>query len=221
MYSWQRQYREYPGHFLIFQGPSGAGKNAIITALRERYPQLVTVISETDRPPREGEVDGVHYEFVSNQEFMERREDDWYAETNGYITGYLYGTPRRQIEPGLAAGQLLIGDADVNGIGQLFGRYGTRVLTWVQVTLRPLGRITPSVLRDYEERIVAREPHLAGTPELDKRLGGARAELEEMRKWHDQLSAYTLVNECDKLKRVVDMVDAEVVAPWLERLSLI
>lgn len=82
---------------LIITGPSGAGKGTLIKHLQETFPGVFTVsVSATTRPPREGEVDGVHYHFVSLQQFQEWADEGKFLEYNSYAD-HLYGTPRTMI----------------------------------------------------------------------------------------------------------------------------
>ncbi len=82
------------GLLVVVSGPSGAGKGTICKRLLETKDDLVTSISVTTRKPREGEMDGKNYFFVSREEFMEMVERDGFIE-HAEVYGNYYGTPRK------------------------------------------------------------------------------------------------------------------------------
>jgi guanylate kinase len=103
---------------VIFAAPSGAGKTSIAKRLRERRNELVFSVSATTRAPRPYEKDGEHYHFVDEPEFRRMAEEGELLEW-AEVHGNLYGTPRRNLEEALAAGQYLILDIDVQGSRQV------------------------------------------------------------------------------------------------------
>lgn len=94
-------------------GPSGAGKTTLIDRVLELDRSLRESVSTTTRLPREGEVNGAHYFFVSREEF-ERMKDSELVEW-AEVHGELYGTPRRYIEDELAAGHDVMLNVDIQG----------------------------------------------------------------------------------------------------------
>lgn len=89
---------------VVVSGPSGVGKSTIVAELARRHPQVVPIVTTTTRQRREGEIDGVHYHFVSDEEFrnlIERNGLLEYADNHGYW----YGTPIDQVRGILAAGR--------------------------------------------------------------------------------------------------------------------
>jgi guanylate kinase len=83
---------------IIFAGPSGVGKGTIINKLLEAFPELFGFsVSHTTRPPRQGEVDGVHYNFVTKADFEEAVERGDFVEYAKVHTNY-YGTSIQAIE---------------------------------------------------------------------------------------------------------------------------
>jgi guanylate kinase len=87
-------------HVLVLSGPSGSGKTTIVERLTHESPvRLIKAVSATTRPQRKGEVDGVAYYFMTNDEFMRRREHDEFLETaEVFGAGYWYGTLRSEIQ---------------------------------------------------------------------------------------------------------------------------
>jgi len=106
------------GTLFVVSGPSGSGKNSILALVRQSMPDLVYSISATTRSPRRNEVDGVHYWFISREEFAERLAHDGFLE-HAEFCGHLYGTPRAHVEEALASGKDVIMDIETRGAQQV------------------------------------------------------------------------------------------------------
>jgi guanylate kinase len=106
-----------PGtQLVIISGPSGVGKDTIIEAMR-RLPTAATchyVVTCTTRPPRPGEVDGIHYRFLTPEAFAAMRDEDGFLEW-AEVHGNWYGTPRDSVRAALAAGRDVVLKIDVQG----------------------------------------------------------------------------------------------------------
>ena len=105
------------GLMLLISGPSGAGKSTVCRRLLE-HPDVVFSISATTRAPREREVDGVHYHFLSPSEFRARIDAGAFIEW-AEVHGNLYGTLREPMERALADGKVYLVEIDVQGALQL------------------------------------------------------------------------------------------------------
>jgi len=99
---------------LVVAGPSGVGKGTLIRRLLEREPNLWFSVSATTRAPRDGEVDGVDYAFVTREEFERVRDDGGFLEWFE-VYGDLKGTPLAPIEANVAAGRDVLLEVDVQG----------------------------------------------------------------------------------------------------------
>jgi guanylate kinase len=101
----QEKRMTFPNPMLVVvSGPSGVGKSTIVAELARRRPQVVPIVTATTREQRDGEVDGVHYHFLSEREFAELRDHDGLLEhANNH--GHWYGTPVEQVRGILAAGR--------------------------------------------------------------------------------------------------------------------
>lgn len=107
------------GLMFILSSPSGAGKTTLSRKLLEADSAIKLSVSVTTRPPRPGEVDGVHYTFVSNEQFDAMvAEDDFYEWAE--VFGNRYGTPKGAIRAALKEGQDFLFDIDWQGTQQLY-----------------------------------------------------------------------------------------------------
>ena len=104
------------GQLLIISGPSGSGKTSIIERLRE-HPQVRVSVNVTTRAPRDKEVNGRDYTFVTREEFMEMQQQNLFVETNDVFTnGNLYGSLRSELDSALdEPGIYYIMEVDVIG----------------------------------------------------------------------------------------------------------
>lgn len=102
----------------IISGPSGVGKDSVIDKLREAFPEAQYVVTATTRPMRPGEIDGVHYLFMSKDEFFKDIEENQFIE-NALVYDNHYGVPKRPIVQGLAEGRDVIIKVDVKGSATL------------------------------------------------------------------------------------------------------
>ena len=105
------------GRLVILSGPSGAGKSTIVRRLlTECQMPLRLSVSATTRPPRPGEQDGREYQFVTPEKFHELREQDAFLEFKEVFgRGHWYGTLREEVASGLAQGEWVILEIDVQG----------------------------------------------------------------------------------------------------------
>lgn len=102
------------GAILVISGPSGAGKSSIISRASKEIGDYYFSISSTTRPPREGEVDGVNYHFISKDEFEEDIDKGNFLEY-ARVHGNYYGTSMKAVKEALSEGKLVIFDIDVQG----------------------------------------------------------------------------------------------------------
>lgn len=111
------------GQLFVISAPSGAGKTSLVRALLERDSALNVSISHTTRPRREGERDGVEYNFVDRATFEQMVAEARFLE-HAEVFGNLYGTSADWVESALAGGQDLILEIDWQGARQIRERYG-------------------------------------------------------------------------------------------------
>src|ERR1700688_1549029 len=102
------------GLMLVLSSPSGAGKTTIARKLLQREPNLKMSVSATTRPRRQGEVQGIDYQFVEASAFGEMVNRGEFLE-HAKVFGHYYGTPRMPVEAALAAGRDMLFDIDWQG----------------------------------------------------------------------------------------------------------
>ncbi len=102
------------GLLVVLSGPSGSGKDSIVENMLTKSPEIKQSISATTRAPRTGEQHGVDYYYLSPEEFKSRIERDEMLEHTLYVGNY-YGTPKKEIEDRLAAGDVVLLVIEVQG----------------------------------------------------------------------------------------------------------
>ena len=102
----------------VLSGPSGVGKSTVVRELRAHHPELWLSVSATTRFPRPGEVDGVHYHFVTEEQFAELVRADGLLEWAEFA-GHHYGTPRDPVLERLAAGVPVLLEIELQGARQV------------------------------------------------------------------------------------------------------
>ncbi|HEV7481875.1 MAG TPA: guanylate kinase [Solirubrobacterales bacterium] len=161
----------------VITGPSGVGKGTLIRELLLRLPDLELSISATTRGPREGEVDGRDYHFLSPAEFEERMRREDFLEYATY-SGNSYGTLRTEVERRLSAGHSVVLEIEVQGARQV--RAAMRES--IQVFIAPPD---PAVLR---QRLDSRGTDSAEA--IDARLKVAEGEMAAQNEF-----AHVVVND--------------------------
>jgi len=166
------------GFMLLVTGPSGAGKSSLLHWLMEQDARLGFSVSCTTRTPREGEVDGRDYYFVSREEFEERRDADEFVEW-AEVHGNYYGTLSSELVRAESEGRIPVLEVDVQGGVNVIKRFGDRVLSVF---------VFPPSMEVLEDRLRGRGTDDEET--IARRLSNARGELDQ-RNWY----RYWLVND--------------------------
>ncbi len=182
---------------IVLSAPSGAGKTTIAKRLLAERPDVGYSVSCTTRAPREGEVDGVDYQFLSPDEFERRQAAGEFAET-ALVHGRPYGTLRSEVERVLQAGRHVMMDIDVQGAAQFARAFPQSALVFI---------IPPSI-EVLVERLMRRGSE--DRESLLTRLRSAQVELHEIGRYH-------YVVENDDLDRAVARVSAIIDAEMARR----
>ena len=145
------------GVLFVLSSPSGAGKTTISRMMLEADKDIALSISATTRPPRPGEVDGVHYHFVDTETFKKMAADGEFLEW-AHVFGHRYGTPRAPVDELLEAGKDVLFDIDWQGAQQLYQEAGPDVVRVFVLppTMEELERRLRSRNTDSDEVIAAR-----------------------------------------------------------------
>ena len=159
------------GKLFVISGASGVGKSTVLKQVMATRDDLVFSVSATTRPPRPGEVDGVHYYFVSRETYDEMVRDNAFAEYDIHFeTGY--GTPKAQLEEKLSRANVIL-DIEPNGAMKVKEVYPDATLIF----------ILPPSLEELENRLRTR----GDTTDVEKRLARAAWEMEQAPKYHYQV----------------------------------
>jgi guanylate kinase len=103
----------------VVSGPTAVGKGTVVARLREQHPEIFISVSATTRPPRPGEIDGVHYLFVTDAEFDHLIEANALLEWAVVHGVHRYGTPRAPVMQALADGREALLEIDLQGARQV------------------------------------------------------------------------------------------------------
>ena len=149
----------------VFSSPSGGGKSTIVRAVLDEYKCFILSVSATTRKPRENEIDGLHYYFVSREKFEAMIKNDELIEYEE-IFGNYYGTPKSEVEKVRNNNKCLIFDIDVKGALSIKKLYpGDSCLIF----------IAPPSIEELRKRLILR--HSEEEKEIQKRLERANYEL--------------------------------------------
>ena len=185
---------------LVIAGPAGSGKSTLCDRLVLERPEFARVVTTTTRPPRTGEINGVHYHFFPPAEFrakVARGEFLEWAQVHGDRDDRLYGTLRSSVLEPLAHGQNLVMSIDVQGVESL------RRVAHSDAALRRA--MTTIFIRVDHERLVARMRERAKDheDEIARRLATAEAELREAAKFDFIIESHTRDADFAELLRIV------------------
>ncbi len=165
------------GLVLVISGFSGVGKGTVVRRLMEKYKNYALSVSVTTRAPREGEVHGREYFFISEEEFSAMEREGRLMEWAGYV-GHHYGTPRDYVTGHLEEGRDMILEIEVQGALQIKKKYPDAILVFM----------VPPSIQALQERLKGRGTE--DEKEVEKRLRRAVEESEDMESYD-----YLLVNE--------------------------
>lgn len=175
------------GILLVLSGPSGSGKGTILNEYAKEHP-LYFSVSNTTRSPRPGEIDGVHYHFITREEFEKKIADGGMLEYAQYCDNY-YGTPRDKVEEQTAIGMNVMLDIETQGAMNVKKSCPEAVLCF----------IVPPSLETLRHRLTGRGTEDEET--VNKRMNQALREIQII----DQYD-YVIIND-DLPDAVADFAD--------------
>ena len=168
---------KHQGILAVVSGFSGAGKGTIMKALLGKYDNYALSISATTRKPREGEVHGREYFFLSVDEFEKLIEEDQFIEHARYVSNY-YGTPRSYVEEKMAEGKDVILEIEIQGALKVKEKFPETLLVFV----------VPPSAEELKNRLIGRGTETMEV--IESRMDRALEEAEEMDAYD-----YILVND--------------------------
>lgn len=163
---------------LIISGPSGAGKGTVCKALLEKHKELVLSISMTTRAPRENEIEGVHYFFETNENFMKLIGEGEFLEYAIVHGRDFYGTPKRFVLEQLEAGHNVVLEIDVEGAMQVKNSFKNGIFVFIM----------PPTFEELKNRLIGRGTESAEA--IERRLKTAAFELKNINKYD-----YVVIND--------------------------
>lgn len=165
------------GRLIVLCGPAGVGKGTVLGRVREQHPQIWLSVSATTRKPRPGEVDGVNYFFMTEQEFLAKEDAGEFLETADVFGLAHYGTPVKPVVEHLEQNIPVILEIDIQGarsVKQRAGELGLDVVTvfiappsFEELERRLVGRGTETS-EQQAKRLETAKIELAAEPEFDK-----------------------------------------------------
>ena len=177
------------GKLIVISGASGVGKGTVLGIMMNKRKDLSFSVSATTRPPRPGEIDGVHYYFISREKFEEMIAQGAFLEYDAHAANY-YGTPRAQAEEKRERGPVLL-DIEPAGAKQVRSRVPDAELIFIM----------PPSMEELERRLRGR----GDTPEEQIRLRMDRAIWEmEQKTWYDHVVVNDDPERCaDEILRII------------------
>jgi len=177
------------GTLVVISGPSGAGKGTICRELVKRNDNVKLSISMTTRLPREGEVDGINYYFVSKEEFEQRIKDNKFLEYAIVHNGKYYGTPKDKVEEMLNDGKDVILEIDIQGALAINNLIPEAVFIFIM----------PPSMEILKERLINRNTETK--EQILERFTKAYIEINEVSKYN-----YVVIN--DEVDEAVKKIEA-------------
>jgi len=178
------------GRLIVLTGPSGVGKGTLLRSLLKKHPEIYLSVSVTTREPRQGEINGKHYFFVTREEFEKMVAEGELLEWAEYAGNY-YGTPRRAVEEVLKAGKSVILEIEVVGAREIQKNFPDALRLF----------ILPPSLEELERRLRGRGQD--GAEAIEKRLKRAQEEIAAKDEFAQQI-----VNE--KLETALEEIEAAI-----------
>ena len=177
----------------VLAGPTAVGKGTVVAALTKRYPTLTVSVSATTRDPRPGELDGVHYYFVSSDDFdamIERGDMLEWALVHGRNK---YGTPRGPVDEALESGKPVLLEIDLAGARQVRANRPDAQFIF----------LSPPSWEELERRLIGRGTE--GTDEQARRLETARVEMEAASEFDHVVTNDDVERAVDELARLIGL----------------
>ena len=177
------------GKLFVISGASGVGKSTVLSQVMAAREDLSFSVSATTREPRPGEIDGVHYYFITKEAFEAMIAEDAFLEYDNHAKNY-YGTPMSEVEKKLSTGNLVL-DIEPVGARNVKNKRPDAVLIFIM----------PPSQEELERRLRGR----GDTPEDQIQVRMERAVWEmEQRSWYDHVVVNDQVEDC--AQKILDII---------------
>lgn len=176
------------GLLIVISGPSGAGKGTICKRFMEKNENVVLSVSATTRAPRNGEVDGINYHFMSKEQFKQKIQENDFLEYAEVYDNY-YGTPKSNVQEILDSGKDVILEIDIQGALKVKENVEEGVFIF----------ILPPSMEELKQRIINRGSETQES--LMKRFKSAYKEINFVSKYN-----YAVVN--DEVELAVEKLES-------------
>ena len=156
----------------VVSGPTAVGKGTVVARLAKQHPEIFVSVSVTTRPPRPDEIDGLHYHFVSAEEFDALIAESALLEWATVHGVHRYGTPRAPVLQAIAEGRPALLEIDLQGARQVRASWpDARFVflappSWEELVRRQVGRGTESAVQ-RERRLETARAEMAAQAEFD------------------------------------------------------
>ena len=186
--------RNEQGILIVVSGPSGCGKSTVDNVLINERQNIIMSVSDTTRAKRDGETDGIDYNFITKEEFEKNIESNKYLEYAKVHSNKYYGTPSNFVNKKLKEGIDVILEIDIEGARKIKEKRSDAVFIFIM----------PPSMEILKSRLVGRKTETKG--QVVERFKAAYKEINEVSKYN-----YVIVNDKveDSVKRMSSIIDAE------------
>jgi guanylate kinase len=183
---------------IVISAPSGGGKTTLCQQLLAAHPEMTRAITCTTRLPRPGEVDGLDYYFLTEEEFSRRVEAGTFLE-HARVHDHSYGTPKTEVLNLLRGGKDVLLNIDVQGADTLCARAAADAdLRHALITVF----LTPPSLALLESRLLRRGTD--SPAQLEKRLGVACHEIAQWRQFEYLIISTTIAEDLRRMEAIIE-----------------
>lgn len=186
--------RNKQGILIVVSGPSGCGKSTVDNVLINERQNIIMSVSDTTRAKRDGETDGIDYNFITKEEFEKNIESNKYLEYAKVHSNKYYGTPSNFVNKKLKEGIDVILEIDIEGARKIKEKRSDAVFIFIM----------PPSMEILKSRLVGRKTETK--EQVVERFKAAYKEINEVSKYN-----YVIVNDKveDSVKRMSSIIDAE------------
>jgi guanylate kinase len=176
---------------IIISAPSGAGKSSFVERITREIPRLRDTVTFTTRSIRAGESEGHPYHFVSQERFLELREQNFFVEW-AVVHGNLYGTPYHQLEDAWVKREVIIMDIDIQGADTFMRKFPDAASIF----------ILPPSIDELRRRVIKRDGKVPD--DLDLRMQTAESEVAHAPEYQYQLINDDFDKSYQQFKKIVE-----------------